>query len=186
MRIAKRAPLLCMALLSACSEGFLVPEVEREIPDVPVAKPALTVIGSWAYLWSPAVRAAIATNARGNRKAEARLPDLVASITESSVEIEPAALVGIYETDERRLLLNAAGGYSLTDRTVDVPSKAIEHGTWTVKGAQLLLHGSAQTTKQLSLTPSADLLTWQEQVYRPTQVPAPQPSNPDALEGDEQ
>ena len=30
-------------------------------------------------------------------------------ITESSVEVEPAALVGVYETDDQRLLLNAAG-----------------------------------------------------------------------------
>lgn len=186
MRILKRAPLLCVALLSACSEGFAIPEVERGLPDVPVAKPALRAIGSWAYLWSPAVRAAILANSYGDRKAEARLPDLVASITESSVEVEPAALVGVYETDDQRLLLNAAGGYSLLPRAGHTSSATSEHGTWMVKGTELLLHGSSQNIRQLSLLPGAELLRWQEQVFQPATVRPPQPSNPDAFEGDDQ
>ncbi len=184
MRHVTRAPLLCIALLSACSESFVVPDVERSLPDVPVAKPALRVLGSWAYLMSPAVRIAISANALGNRQAEARIPDLVASITESSVEVEPAALVGVYVTDDRKLLLNAAGGYSLTEG--NGPQKSHEQGTWSVKGSELWLHGQQQTTKQLSLTPSADMLRWEDQVFQPAAAPPNRPSNPDLLEGDEQ
>ncbi len=184
MRLVTRASLLCVALLSGCSESFVVPEVERSLPDVPMAKPALRVLGSWAYLFSPAVRVAISANALGNRSAEPRIPDLVASVTESSVEVEPAALVGVYVTDDHRLLLNAAGGYSLQEGSG--ASQTSEDGTWIVKGNALWLHGSKQTTKQLSLTPSADMLHWEDQVFQPATEPPNRPSNPDLFEGEEQ
>ena len=57
---------------------------------------------------------------------------------------------------------------------------------WMVKGTELLLHGSSQNIRQLSLLPGAELLRWQEQVFQPATVRPPQPSNPDAFEGDDQ
>ena len=65
-------------------------------------------------------------------------------------------------------------------------SATSEHGTWMVKGTELLLHGSSQNIRQLSLLPGAELLRWQEQVFQPATVRPPQPSNPDAFEGDDQ
>ena len=57
--MTRRAIAALALLLGACSETFAVPEVAQALPDVAVAKPALTMIGSWAYLWSPAVRAVL-------------------------------------------------------------------------------------------------------------------------------
>lgn len=174
----KRRAIAALALLlGACSETFAVPEVAQALPDVAVAKPALTMIGSWAYLWSPAVRAVL--TARTSVGGE---PTVVEA---DVVTPEQAALVGVYASGDRTLILDAVGGYVIEDRSAGSATPTPEIGRWSLQGIELVLRGegTSKPVKRLGISASADTLHYREQLFVPKEAVAEQV---DATDGGEE
>jgi len=163
----KRRAIAALALLlGACSETFAVPEVAQALPDVAVAKPALTMIGSWAYLWSPAVRAVLT--------ARTQVGDGPTVVEADVVTPEQAALVGVYASGDRTLILDAVGGYVIEDRSAG--SATPEVGRWSLQGIELVLRGegTSKSVKRLGISASADSLHDREQLFVPKEAVAEQ------------
>lgn len=167
-------------LVCACSESLIVPEVERGLPDVGAGKPALGALGSWAYLWSPAVRATLTVRSHLTEGKTEAIPDVVAVAAP-----EEAALVGVYVSDDTALILDAAGGYSLDQRSATATTH--ESGRWSIQGSSLLLRGAgdSQSAKRLTLTARAEQLRWREQLFVPTSTERqPLAQDPEENEGE--
>lgn len=165
MSLWKGAGVCSVFLLSACTEGISFPQVERNLPQVALAKPAVGLAASWAYLWSPAARAVLSVRSQRTPK------DWMAHPRNEgpTVAIQEAALVGVYHAHGRCLILDAAFGYALAERT-DC-TLVCERGRWSLADGTLLLHDRSGQRKTISPAASQNMLQMENQVFLPASSP---------------
>jgi hypothetical protein len=172
---------LAALLAAGCNEGLIAPPpaVRTLLRDVPGSQGVPTAVGTWAYLVIPAVRIVLDVRGRlvGSRDAvnEPAPP-------EPGLHIEASALVGVYASHDRLLILDTSGEYTL--ETQEGGGLLRQEGQWAVEAGAVVLRASGEGPRRLVLASDQGALRGSDATFAPVALNTTPPVAQDSIEGE--